>query len=309
MIGVTVPSDARLKEKLDLFDASDLAKVTMGDSIFSNMMVFGGAWQRGLIPLSHDSIVQAIELNGATVERNLRAFEIGRWAVLHPEDAAAILRPRGVARLPQSREDRIAYRADHLAAYQGKRLAKRYRKLVDAVKDPDLQEAVAKGYHKVLAYKDEYEVARLLLDSRDKAAAEFDGEFRMTFHLAPPILGGKGPDGRPRKREFGEWMLRPMRLLARMKALRGTPFDPFGYFPERRMERALIRQYETDMKEILPKVAPENRDIALALAALPLDIRGFGPVKRANARKAAKRREQLLESFRRGGPEMRKAAE
>ena len=301
--------EARLKEGLSLFDASDLARATLGDSIYSNMMVFGGAWQRGLIPLSHDSIVQAIELNGATVERNLRAFEIGRWAVLHPEDAAAILRPRGVARLPQSREDRIAYRADHLAAYQGKRLAKRYRKLVDAVKDPDLQEAVAKGYHKVLAYKDEYEVARLLLDSRDKAAAEFDGEFRMTFHLAPPILGGKGPDGRPRKREFGEWMLRPMRLLARMKALRGTPFDPFGYFPERRMERALIRQYETDMKEILPKVAPENRDIALALAALPLDIRGFGPVKRANARKAAKRREQLLESFRRGGPEMRKAAE
>ena len=301
--------EARLKEGLSLFDASDLARATLGDSIYSNMMVFGGAWQRGLIPLSHDSIVQAIELNGATVERNLRAFEIGRWAVLHPEDAAAILRPRGVARLPQSREDRIAYRADHLAAYQGKRLAKRYRKLVDAVKDPDLQEAVAKGYHKVLAYKDEYEVARLLLDSRDKAAAEFDGEFRMTFHLAPPILGGKGPDGRPRKREFGEWMLRPMRLLARMKALRGTPFDPFGYFPERRMERALIRQYETDMKEMLPKVAPENRDIALALAALPLDIRGFGPVKRANAEKAAKRREQLLESFRRGGPEMRKAAE
>ncbi|MFV0515458.1 MAG: indolepyruvate ferredoxin oxidoreductase family protein [Jhaorihella sp.] len=312
----TIPTDrlalaleARLKDGLSLFDASDLARATLGDSIYSNMMVFGGAWQRGLIPLSHDSIVRAIELNGAAVERNLRAFEIGRWAVLHPEDAAAILKPAAVAGLPRTHEDRIAYRAEHLTAYQGKRLAKRYRKLVDSVADGELQEAVARGYHKLLAYKDEYEVARLLLNSRDKAAAEFDGDFTMTFHLAPPILGGKGPDGRPRKREFGEWMLRPLRLLARMKALRGSPFDPFGYFAERRMERALIRQYEADMKEVLPKVAPENRDIVLALAALPLDIRGFGPVKQANAAKAAKRRDELLEAFRQGGPEMRKAAE
>ncbi len=113
---------------------------------------------------------------------------------------------------------------------------------------------MAKGYHKLLAYKDEYEVARLLLTSQQKAAAEFDGDFKMTFHLAPPILSRTGPDGRPLKREFGAWMQGPLKLMARFKVLRGTPFDLFGYTAERRMERALIKQYEKDMKVLLPKV-------------------------------------------------------
>jgi len=300
--------EARLKENLSLFDASELARVTMGDSIYSNMMVFGGAWQRGLIPVSHEAIVQAIELNGAAVQQNLRAFDIGRWAVLHPEEAKGLLKPN-VVELPKSLDEKIAYRADHLVAYQGKRLAKRYRKMLDGIEDKGLKEAVAQGYHKLLAYKDEYEVARLMLTNREKAAAEFDGDLKMTFHLAPPILGGKGPDGRPKKREFGEWMLGPLKLMARMKGLRGTPLDIFGYSAERKMERALIKQYERDMKEVLAKVTPETRDIAVGLALLPLQIRGFGPVKIENERKAAKRREELLASFRQGGPEMAKAAE
>jgi len=311
----TIPTDrlslaleARLKENLSLFDASELARVTMGDSIYSNMMVFGGAWQRGLIPVSLDAITQAIELNGAAVQQNLRAFDIGRWAVLHPGDAGKLLKPN-VVELPKSLDEKIAYRAEHLIAYQGKRLAKRYGKMLEGIEDSELKEAVAKGYHKLLAYKDEYEVARLLLTSRDKAAREFDGDLKMSFHLAPPILGGKGPDGRPIKREFGEWMLRPMKLLARMKRLRGTPLDLFGYSAERKMERALIRQYERDMNEVLAKVTPETRDIVLALAALPLEIRGFGPVKLASEAKAAKRREELLAAFRQGGPNMKAAAE
>ena len=311
----TIPTDrlslaleARLKENLSLFDASELARVTMGDSIYSNMMVFGGAWQRGLIPVSHEAITQAIELNGAAVQQNLRAFDIGRWAVLHPGDAQKLLQPN-VVELPKSLDEKTAYRAEQLIAYQGKRLAKRYGRMLEGIEDRELKEAVAKGYHKLLAYKDEYEVARLLLSSRDKAAREFDGDLKMSFHLAPPILGGKGPDGRPKKREFGEWMLGPMKLLARMKRLRGTPLDVFGYTAERKMERALIRQYEKDMKEVLPKVTPETRDIALALAALPLEIRGFGPVKLASEAKAAKRREELLAAFRQGGPNMKAAAE
>ncbi|TDK50332.1 indolepyruvate ferredoxin oxidoreductase family protein [Antarcticimicrobium luteum] len=311
----TIPTDrlslaleARLKENLSLFDASELARVTMGDSIYSNMMVFGGAWQRGLIPVSHEAITQAIELNGAAVQQNLRAFEIGRWAVLHAEDAKKLSTPK-VVELPKSLDEKIAYRADQLVAYQGKRLAKRYRKMLDGIEDKGLKEAVAQGYHKLLAYKDEYEVARLMLSNRDKAAAEFDGDLKMTFHLAPPILGGKDVDGRPKKREFGEWMLGPLKLLARMKGLRGTPLDIFGYSAERKMERALIKQYEADMKEVLSKVTPETRDIAVALALLPLQIRGFGPVKMANEQKAAKRREELLASFRQGGPEMKAAAE
>ncbi|WP_372572551.1 indolepyruvate ferredoxin oxidoreductase family protein [Ruegeria jejuensis] len=310
-----IPSDqlelalqARLKDRLDLFDAYDLARAVMGDAIYSNMMVFGAAWQRGLLPITHDAITQAIELNGTAVERNKRAFEIGRWAVLHPEEVTKILQPN-VVEMPRTLDEKISYRAAHLVAYQGQRLAKRYLKLLEGIEDNDLKAAVAKGYHKLLAYKDEYEVARLLLDSKEKAAAEFDGDLKMTFHLAPPILGGTGSDGRPKKREFGEWMLGPLKLLTRLKSLRGTPLDIFGYSAERRMERALIRQYEKDLKEVLPKTFPQTRDAVIALARLPLDIRGFGPVKQANEAKAAKRREELLATIRQGGPEVRKAAE
>ncbi len=299
---------ARLKDSVDLFDATELARAVMGDSIYSNMMVFGAAWQRGLLPISHDAIMEAIELNGAAIERNKRAFEIGRWAVVHPEDAARILQP-GVTELPKTLDQLIDFRAAHLTEYQGRRLANRYRKLVDSTKDDQLREAIAKGYHKLLSYKDEYEVARLLLDSRRQAEAEFDGDFKMTFHLAPPVLGTKGVNGRPPKRAFGEWLLGPLKLLAKLKVLRGTPLDVFGYSAERRMERALIRQYEKDMKEVLPKLTPETRDAISALAALPLDIRGFGPVLVASETKAAKRREELLSVIRGGGPELRAAAE
>ena len=311
-----VPSDrlelalqARLKDRLDLFDASELARVTMGDSIFSNMMILGAAWQRGLLPLGHESIRQAVELNGAAVEKNQRAFEIGRWAVLHPEEAQRLIVPSNVVAKPKSLEERIAFRADHLTDYQSARLAKRYRKLVDSVSDPKLKEAVALGYHKLLAYKDEYEVARLLSKTEEKARAEFEGDFKMTFNLAPPVLPGTDAEGRPKKREFGPWMEGPLRFLARFKALRGTPFDVFGYSADRRMERALIRQYEADMKEVLPAVTADTRDAAAALAALPLEIRGFGPVKEANAEKAAKRREELLTAIRQGGKGFEKAAE
>ncbi|MGV6848500.1 MAG: DUF6537 domain-containing protein, partial [Marinibacterium sp.] len=299
---------ARLKDNVWLFDATALARAILGDSIFSNMMVLGAAWQRGLVPLSHDAILQAIDLNGAAVERNQRAFEIGRWAVLHPEEAA---RHSGetVADLPKSLDDRIAVRAAHLAAYQGKRLARRYLRMLDGIGDADLKQAVAIGYHKLLAYKDEYEVARLLLDTRAKASAEFDGDFRMTFHLAPPVLSRPGPDGRPAKRRFGGWLVRPLRVLAALKFLRGTWLDPFARSAERRMERALIREYEADMKTILAEVTPATRDIAIALAELPRTIRGFGPVKQANAETAARRRTELLQIFRVGGPEMAKAAE
>ncbi|MFD1194331.1 indolepyruvate ferredoxin oxidoreductase family protein [Seohaeicola saemankumensis] len=300
--------EARLQDRVMLFDASELARVTLGDSIFSNMMLFGAAWQRGLIPLSHEAIMHAIKLNGAAVDKNQRAFELGRWAALHPEQAAGMLKPK-VIELPKSLEDKIAFRADHLVAYQGKRLAKRYRKMVEGITDPRLKEAVAKGYHKLLSYKDEYEVARLLLTSQEKAAEQFDGDFRMTFHLAPPIISKTGPDGRPMKRTFGPWMARPLRVLKSLKVLRGTPLDIFGRTEERRMERALIKQYEADMADVLAKVTPDRMDAAVALAELPLSIRGFGPVKQANEVKAAKRREELLSAFRDGGKGMAQAAE
>ncbi|WP_170606808.1 indolepyruvate ferredoxin oxidoreductase family protein [Ruegeria arenilitoris] len=310
-----IPSDqlelalqARLKERVDLFDASELSRAVMGDSIYSNMMVFGAAWQRGLVPIHLSSIFQAIELNGTAIERNKRAFQVGRWAVLYPEVVSGIL-GQNVTEIPKTLEQTIDFRASHLVQYQGKGLANRYRKLVDSISDETVRESVAKGYHKVLSYKDEYEVARLLLQTRENAVAEFDGDFKMTFHLAPPILGGKSASGRPKKRAFSEKLIGLLRLLARFKSLRGTPLDPFGYSSERRMERALIRQYEKDMKEVLPKLTPETREAIAALARLPLDIRGFGPVLSENEAKAAKRREELLSVIRDGGPDIRAAAE
>ncbi|ARU00555.1 indolepyruvate ferredoxin oxidoreductase family protein [Yoonia vestfoldensis] len=309
----TLPTDqlrlsleARLGAGLALFDASDLARALLGDSIYSNMMLFGAVWQMGAIPLRHEAILGAIELNGAAINRNIRAFELGRWAYLHPQDAAAVLAPNLVG-LPQSLEDKIAFRMDHLTRYQSARLAQRYRKFLDQFQDQPMREAVALGYHKLLSYKDEYEVARLLAQTRAKAAAAFDGDLTLTYHLAPPIMSKTGSDARPVKREFGARMAWAFPKLARFKFLRGTWLDPFARNPERRMERALITQYEADMAEVLRILRPDTRDAAIALARLPLDIRGFGPVKDANARKAAKRREELLASLR--AAPMQQAAE
>ncbi|MCE6952888.1 indolepyruvate ferredoxin oxidoreductase family protein [Cereibacter sphaeroides] len=304
-----VPSDrlqvslqARLQDRVAFLDATELARVLMGDSIYSNMLVFGAAWQKGLIPLSAEAIHRAIELNGAAVEQNARAFALGRWAVLHPAEAGRILQPE-----PPKPVDPVAYRAERLAGYQSRRLARRFRALVDSA-PAEIREDVARGYYQLLAYKDEYEVARLHLDTMDRARAEFDGDFRPTFHLAPPFLAGKG-DERPKKRQFGAWMIPAFRLLATMKVLRGTPLDPFGRNPERRLERRLIAEFEADMAEILPKLRPETMDLGRELARLPLSIRGYGPVKEANATKAAGRREELLAAIRAGGAPLPMAAE
>ncbi|WP_322866083.1 indolepyruvate ferredoxin oxidoreductase family protein [Aquicoccus sp. G2-2] len=300
----TIPGDrlalqlqARLQDRLSLFDASELARMTLGDSIYSNMMVFGGAWQMGLLPISHEAIADAIRLNGTAIEGNLRAFEIGRWAALHPDEVETLLAPN-VVQMPQTLDERIAFRADHLIAYQNKRLAKRYRKLVESVSDAGLKEAVAKGYHKVLAYKDEYEVARLHQETRKKAEEQFEGDFKMSYHMAPPIFSKDGPNGRPLKREFGPGMGRWLAMLTKMKRLRGTPLDPFGRSEERRGERAQIAQYEADMAQWLPKVEDANKALIAELASLPLEIRGFGPVKAANAEKAAVRRAAILAELR-----------
>ncbi len=289
---------ARLRDRLHMFDATELARVLMGDSIFSNMMVLGASWQAGLVPLSHDALMQAIDLNGQAPERNKRAFEIGRWAVLHPEEVQKYTETNLVA-LPKTLAEKITFRAEHLAQYQDAAYAARYRAFVDRAPEP-LREAVALGYHKLLAYKDEYEVARLLCETRQKAAAEFDGDLKLTYHLAPPILGGTDANGRPKKRAFGAWFERVAPLLARMKGLRGTAWDPFGRTEERRQERALIAQYEADLGEAIAGMTDETLPLVKALAELPLEIRGFGPVKAENIRKAAAKRDNLLARIRDG---------
>ncbi|WP_299905646.1 indolepyruvate ferredoxin oxidoreductase family protein [uncultured Paracoccus sp.] len=308
-----VPSDrlrlsleARLKEKVAFFDANNLALRLLGDSIYSNMLVLGGSWQAGLLPLSEEAILEAIRLNGAKVAENQRAFEIGRWAVAFPEQA------REMAKLPDEEpahaEDPIAYREGRLVEYQGKGLAKKFRKLVDTAPE-GLREPVARGYYKLLAYKDEYEVARLHLTTASQVAAQWDGDVKLSFHLAPPMLPGKDADGRPQKREFGAWVLPAFKVLASLKGLRGTPLDPFGYFPERRRERAAIKDYAKVMAEVIAKVTPATMPIAIELAELPLSIRGYGPVKEKAEHEAAARQAELLAQFRSGGTPMREAAE
>jgi len=301
--------EARLgADNVDLIDVSALSKRVLGDSIFSNVMILGAAWQKGMVPLSHASIMRAIELNNAAIKGNKHAFEIGRWAAAHPDQAAAMLHDQ-VVELPKSPEDRIEMRADHVAAFQNPALAAKYRALVDQA-PVDLREAVALGYHKLLTYKDEYEVARLHVASiKDMVAQEFEGDLKLRFHLAPPILARKGHDGVPRKMEFGGWILPVFKVLAALKPLRGTVFDPFGHFAERKLERGLISQYRTDMAEILPNLSPATSDIARQIAELPLQIRGFGHIKQASIAAYEKRRAELLLAFRAGGNPVKAAAE
>ena len=299
---------ARLQDRLVLFDATELSRILLGDSIYSNMMVFGAAWQQGLIPLSHAAIHEAIALNGAAVERNTQAFETGRWAVVNQAAAQRLLSAQVVA-LPRMLDDQIAYRVDHLTRYQNARLARRYQRMLDGISDPTLRAAVAKAYHKLLSYKDEFEVARLHLDTKALVRTEFEGDVKLRYHLSPPLLPGRDGAGRPRKREFGSWIAHVFPVLARLKFLRGTAFNPFGYTAERRMERALIAQYEADMAAWLSKAGAVDATALLALAELPLSIRGFGPVKEGNAAKAALRRAEILQRLAAGGATMAQAAE
>ncbi|WP_304619031.1 indolepyruvate ferredoxin oxidoreductase family protein [Paracoccus sediminilitoris] len=304
-----VPSDrlkvslqARLQDRVAFFDANDLALRMLGDSIYSNMLVLGACWQRGLIPLHLDTIMQAIRLNGAKVEENQRAFQIGRWAMAFPDQTR---KPATVTALPT---DPVALRAERLVGYQGKRLAKRFAKLVQAAPAP-MRDVVAESYYKLLAYKDEYEVARLHLTTAEQVAQKWDGDVRLSLHLAPPMLTGKDTNGRPKKREFGPWVLKAFKVLAAMKGLRGTPLDLFGYSAERRRERAMIREYERDMTEIFAAVTDATMPIAVELAQLPMSVRGYGPVKDKAADLAAARRAELFRQFRDGHAPIREAAE
>ncbi|RMF36203.1 MAG: indolepyruvate ferredoxin oxidoreductase family protein [Alphaproteobacteria bacterium] len=302
---------ARLGEEAVRFlDATRMAEAVLGDAIYANVVMLGAAWQAGLVPVSRDAIRRAIEINGAGVQGNLAAFELGRWAVHDP--AAA----HGAAALPVTEEktltERIAAREAHVEAWGGRAWAKRFHELVEKARaiDEDLGWAVAQGAHKLMTYKDEYEVARLHAEHLEAALdAQFSRRGAIRFHMAPPLLARKGSDGRPRKITFGPWMLGVLKWLARRKGLRGTFWDPFGRSAERRMERALIEQYFTDIETLLPQFRDEIRDPAIALAELPLSIRGFGPVKMEAAAAAAKRREKLLEAIRSGGTPARQAAE
>ncbi|WP_020681148.1 indolepyruvate ferredoxin oxidoreductase family protein [Marinobacterium rhizophilum] len=295
-------------------DASDLALALMGDAMAVNLFTLGFAWQQGLLPLKAESIERAIELNGAAVSKNKQAFLWGRRAAHDLARVRELAHPTAVPlKIVETPEQLIGREKAHLSRYQNAALAKRYEALVRRVEtrigqvaghDSTLLRAVAQSYSKLLAYKDEYEVARLYSDGsfRQLLAEQFDGEVELEFNLAPPLLDGKffgrlfgrkAANGRPRKRTFGPWMESAFGLLAKARVLRGTPLDPFGYSADRRLERALIRAYEADIDTIVQHLSADNLVVARALAQLPQQVRGYGPVKEAAWQKVQAERERL----------------
>ena len=293
--------------------ATELATALMGDTIATNMFMLGYAWQKGWVPLSRQSLERAIELNGVAVEFNLRSFVWGRRAAADPERVRRIAMPAEVItlerRFSRSLEELVERRSRYLTEYQNAAYAARYRSLVEKVRKAEaertgstgLAEAVARGYHRLLAYKDEYEVARLHADGllERKLAGMFEGAYRVVFHLSPPLLARADPlTGEPRKMRFGPWILPLFRLLKRLKFLRGTALDPFGHTGERRMERALIREYEDTLEQLLPALDARSHALAVQLAALPDEMRGFGYIKKRNVGAARAKREELLARYR-----------
>jgi indolepyruvate ferredoxin oxidoreductase len=309
-------------ENVTTLDATALATALLGDAIGSNLFLLGYAWQQGLVPLRQDSLMQAIEMNGTAVEANKAAFAWGRCAAadLPRVQAAAGLGPPPA--LPRTLEEIVAHRVAHLTAYQSARYARRYRRLVDRVAEAEarmfsgatpLAEAVARNYAKLLAYKDEYEVARLYTSGTFRAAldAQFENVERLEIHLAPPLLARRDKQGHLQKRAYGAWVLRAFRVLAPLRRLRGTPLDPFGHTEERRAERRLIADYEADVAEMLQRLAPATLATAVALASLPERIRGYGHVKEKAMREAAVERARLHDKLRAppAAPPLRLAAE
>jgi indolepyruvate ferredoxin oxidoreductase len=296
----------------EFVDATGLATTLIGDSIATNLFMLGFAYQRGLIPVSAEAIERAIDLNRTAAKENKLAFLWGRRAAV---DLAGVQKAAdklsAAARIiPESLDDILAHRTAHLTDYQNAAYAQRYRALVDRVianeravmpASQALSIAVAKYYAKLLAYKDEYEVARLHADPAFQAriAAQFEGDYKIHFHLAPPAISHPDPvTGRIKKQQFGPWMMQAFRLLRRFKGLRGGALDPFARSEDRKLEHQLLAEYEKTIETVLSGLSADNYATAVALASLPERIRGYGYIKEANAQTAAKRQEELLAAFR-----------
>jgi indolepyruvate ferredoxin oxidoreductase len=303
-------------------DATAAANALVGNAIGANMFMLGYAYQLGHVPVSSQAVRRAIELNGEAVAMNLAAFDWGRAAAADPAAIAANLRT-GEQSAPAAEENLeafVARRVTFLTSYQDAAYAARYQALVARVAEAErkrapnasgLAKAVARYLYKLMAYKDEYEVARLYTDGAflRQAAKAFDGDLRFEFHLAPPLIARKDPvTGEARKMSFGPWMMTAFGVLARMRFLRGTKLDIFGYSTERREERALIGDYEALCEELIAGLTPANHAVAVALAEIPEKIRGYGHVKARHLATARPERERLLGLWR-SPPEHRQAAE
>ncbi len=353
-----------------LLDATQLATALLGDAIASNLFILGFAWQQGLVPLSLESLMRAVELNGAAVTMNQTAFAWGRLAAIDPQavqQAAGLVRnaptdaertpgtlqelppgdwegnewgataaprnpdnehelrgladagighvgevaflPLDDARLSRSLDELIARRSSFLTDYQDAAYASRYRSLVDAVRKAEQQavpgstgltEAVARYFFKLMAYKDEYEVARLYTsgDFIKRVAQQFEGDYQVRFHLAPPLFAKRDAQGQLQKKEYGPWMFKAFGLLAKLKFLRGGTFDVFGYTAERRGERQLIADYEQTLQELIGALDARRLALAVDIASIPEHIRGYGHVKEAHLHEAKAREAALLATWR-----------
>ena len=275
----------------DFIDATKLATALMGDSIAANLFMLGYAWQRGRIPLKEESLLRAIELNGVAVASNKKSFLWGRRAAVDLKRVERIATPAQaiIVQMPQSLDTTVAKRMEFLTAYQNAAYANTYSELVAQVRAKEtslglgnkLSTAVAKYYFKLMAYKDEYEVARLYTDGRfvEQLQSQFEGNFSVKFNLAPPMFAKKDAKGHLVKAEFGSWMWSAFKLLAKLKGLRGGALDIFGYTEERKMERALIVEYREMVSAMIAQLNAENHATAVDLASLPEKVRGFGHVK------------------------------
>jgi indolepyruvate ferredoxin oxidoreductase len=308
-------------ERLRMLDAQAVAQELLGDTLPANIVMLGAAWQAGLVPVGLPALERAITLNGVAVAQNLRAFALGRLALASPE---ALRRLAGAGEATpdpdalDGPDGLLQRRRRFLTAYQDVALADRHAALVAQVRQAEtalggqaaqglaLTRAVAHQYARLLAAKDEYEVARLHLDSRFEALLkqQFAQWDRIVHHLAPPLLSRPGPDGRARKQAFGPWIRGAFRVLAGMKRLRGTALDVFGHTQERRLERQLARDYEALVREeLLPALRPDNLALAVRLAEVVQQVRGFGPVKLANLATARAQWQALLDAWHGRSPE------
>jgi indolepyruvate ferredoxin oxidoreductase len=303
-------------------EATLLANALLGDSIASNLFMLGYAWQKGLVPLSFESIDRAVELNGAAVKMNQQAFAWGRLAAVNPDavreaaglkkdsaDDIQVLGPLDDSKLAKTLEERISRRVAFLTDYQNAAYAARYQALVDKVAATEsrklsgstkLTEAVARYYFKLMAYKDEYEVARLHTSKqfREQIERTFEGKYSIHFHLAPPLLAKKDNHGHLVKAEYGGWVYKAFGMLAKLRGLRGSAFDPFGYTAERKMERQLIVDYAATIEELLSGLTADNVALAAEIASIPELIRGYGHVKEAHLKPALTTQARLLAQWR-----------
>ena len=283
---------AQHSDLLGVFDANLVATQLLGDSIFINPMVLGYAWQKGWIPLRRESLLRAIELNEVAVDKNLAAFEWGRHCAQDWAAVKALLQPAQVVELhrPQKLTELIERRSEFLQNYQNAAYARQYTDFIDQVRQAEQQSlpgsesltrAVAQGLFKLMAYKDEYEVARLHSDPAFIRSIQdrFEGDYRLNYHLAPPLLAQRNARGELQKSTYGPWVLTGFKWLARLKFLRGTALDLFGYTEERRTERALIERYRQGVQSWLPRLSDATKAQALEFANSAQDIKGYGHVK------------------------------